>query len=264
MTHTTAVVVTRDRRELLLRCLAALDTQNRRPDRVVVVDNASQDGSSAAVRTAFPDIDLVRLEQNTGGAGGFAYGLAAALAAGTDCVWALDDDTIPRPGALAALLGARKRYPSGVPSVVASRVLWTDNRAHPMNTPRTKPACGPRERAAASAVGCLPIRSASFVSVLLDAGRCREVGLPIADYFLWNDDFEYTTRLLRGGRGLLCPASVVVHETAAPLGSDRDPGARFFYEVRNKIWALTRSPALRPASARSTARRRCGGGRGRC
>ncbi len=81
----------------------------------------------------------------------------------------------------------------------------------------------------------------------MDAGLCRARGLPQADYFLWNDDFEFTTRLLRGQAGLLCPASVVVHKTAAFGSTDADPGQRFFYEVRNKIWTLRASSSLAPA-----------------
>jgi rhamnopyranosyl-N-acetylglucosaminyl-diphospho-decaprenol beta-1,3/1,4-galactofuranosyltransferase len=108
-------------------------------------------------------------------------------------------------------------------------------------------------------VGCVPIRSASFVSILVDASIVSERGLPIADYFLWNDDFEFTTRLLRGRRGLFCPRSVVVHKTKAFAGTELDPGDRFFYEVRNKIWLFARSAGLNPAEkvlyAGSTVRR---------
>jgi len=46
------------------------------------------------------------------------------------------------------------------------------------------------------------------------------------DYFLWNDDFEFTTRLLRGNTGLLCAASVVVHKTKTFGSTDVDPGDR--------------------------------------
>ncbi len=85
------------------------------------------------------------------------------------------------------------------------------------------------------------------MSVLVDAAACAARGLPEADYFLWNDDFEFTTRLLRGQAGLLCPASVVVHKTATFGSTDADPGPRFFYEVRNKIWMLRAGAALTPA-----------------
>jgi len=239
----TAVVVTYNRCNLLFESLSAIQGQTRPPDAVIVVDNASTDGTAAAVRVSFPAVRLVELPRNTGGAGGFAYGMALALAGPTDLIWLMDDDTVPEPQALAALLDVRSRYPGGQPTLLASRVLWTDGRPHPMNTPRAKPFAARAERAAAAAADCVPIRSASFVSVLVEAGTSRQRGLPLADYFLWNDDFEFTARILRGNRGLLCPASVVVHKTPNFGSTDSDPGQRFFYEVRNKIWTLrSRSP----------------------
>ncbi|MGP8000875.1 MAG: glycosyltransferase family 2 protein [Streptosporangiaceae bacterium] len=243
-----AVVVTWNRLELLRESLAAVLGQTRPPDAVIVVDNASTDGTAAAVRDGFPAAQLATLPVNTGGAGGFAYGLALALAGRADLVWLMDDDTVPEPDALQALLAARDRAgQAGRPALVASRVVWTDGRAHPMNTPRPQPFASAAERRRAAAAGCVPIRSASFVSILVDAVTCRQRGLPQADYFLWNDDFEFTTRLLRGHTGWLCPASVVVHKTGTFGSTDADPGQRFFYEVRNKIWTLRGGAALSPA-----------------
>jgi len=241
-----AVVVTYNRLKLLLESLAAVCSQTRAPDAVIVVDNASTDGTAEAVRRSYPSVQLTSLERNTGGAGGFACGTVLALAGGGDLIWFMDDDTVPEPGALHALLDARSRYPGGPPVLVASRVVWTDGREHPMNTPRVKPFATTAQHERAATAGCLPIRSASFVSILVDAGVCRQRGLPEADYFLWNDDFEFTTRLVRGGAGLLCPASVVVHKTAAFGGTDTDPGERFFFEVRNKIWTLRSGAPLAP------------------
>lgn len=242
-----AVVVTWNRRELLLESLAAVYAQTRPPDVVIVVDNASADGSADAVREHFPAARLTTLSHNTGGAGGFAGGMALALADGADLIWLMDDDTVPEPGALAALVETRERPPSGPPPVLlASRVVWTDGRAHPMNTPRVKPLATKAERAAAAAAGCVPIRSASFVSILVDAAQTRQRGLPRADYFLWNDDFEFTSRLIRGNVAWLCPASVVVHKTATFGSTNVDPGERFFYEVRNKVWMLRTSAPLNP------------------
>jgi GT2 family glycosyltransferase len=239
----TAVIVTYNRRQLLLESLAAVQGQSRPADAVIVIDNASTDDTAAAVRTHFPTMQLVEMPRNTGGAGGFAYGLALALADGADLVWLMDDDTVPDRQALAALLDALRRYSGRRPALIASRVLWTDGRPHPLNTPRTKPFATHPELSAAAAVGCVPIRSASFVSVLVDAEACGERGLPLADFFLWNDDFEFTARLLRGNPGLLCPASVAVHKTPTFGSTDSDPGRRFYYEVRNKIWTLrSRSP----------------------
>jgi len=242
-----AVLVTYNRRQLLLEALAAVHSQSRAPDAVIVVDNASADDTAAAVRSQYPTAELAVLARNTGGAGGFAYGMALALASAADLVWLMDDDTVPGPHALRALLEARHGHPGRPPTLVASRVLWTDGRLHPMNTPRAKPFAAKAERIAAAATGCIPIRSASFVSVLADAAVCRQRGLPQAGYFLWNDDFEYTARLLRGNVGLLCPASVVVHKTAAFGSTDADPGQRFFYEVRNKVWTLRAASSLAAA-----------------
>ena len=254
-----AVVVTWNRRELLMESLAAVTGQDPAPDDVIVVDNASTDGTAAAVREQFPAVHLTELAENTGGAGGFACGLALAQARGADLIWLMDDDTVPEPGALAALLDARRRSAGRAPVLVASRVVWTDGRPHPMNTPREKPFVSAAERQAAASVGCVPIRSASFVSILVDGAECRRRGLPQADYFLWNDDFEFTTRLLRGNTGLLCPDSVVVHKTKTFGSTDVDPGERFFYEVRNKLWMLRSRRPLAPLEralyAGATARR---------
>ena len=248
-----AVVVTWNRRALLAEALDALVASEHPLTRVVVIDNASDDGTAEvlAERAAGdPLLDVRTLEENLGGAGGFAAGIARALTHSPDLVWLLDDDTVPTPTALGAAVAAWRDHrgdPQGRrPAVVASKVVWTDGRDHPMNTPREKPGVSRGERAAAAEVGCTAIRSASFVSILCDADRVRERGLPVADYFLWNDDFEYSTRLIRGGAGLYAPDSVVVHKTRTFGSTDVDPGERFFWEVRNKTWMFTRSTSLAP------------------
>jgi GT2 family glycosyltransferase len=241
------VVVTWNRSELLAQSLSAVQGQTMPPDAIVVVDNASDDGTRDLLSTRFPDVEVIRATRNTGGAGGFAIGLRRVLTSPYDWVWLLDDDTVPEPTALRELLDAASLYPAGRPVLLASRVLWTDGRNHPMNTPRPKPGARAGERQAAHAVGCVPIRSASFVSVMVDAETVRQRGIPVADYFLWNDDFEFTTRLTRRRRALFCPKSVVVHKTSTFGSTDADPGDRFFFEVRNKVWLFTRSDGLNPA-----------------
>jgi GT2 family glycosyltransferase len=239
-----AVVVTWNRRELLAESLAALRGQSRPPAEIVVVDNASDDGT-AELLDGEGDLQVVRLTANTGGAGGFAAGIERALTHDPDLVWLLDDDTVPTATAAEHLVAAWEAYPGPErPRVLASRVVWTDGRDHPMNTPRSRPGVRAAELAAARSIGAVPVRSASFVSIMCDAAVVRERGVPVADYFLWNDDFEYSTRLIRGGTGLAVPASVVVHKTRVFGSTDADPGERFFYEVRNKVWLFTRSPGL--------------------
>lgn len=248
----TAVLVAYNRRELLQESLRALATQSRLVDRLVVVDNASDGGIGESAERLLEQwgerARVISLTENTGGAGGFAVGIAAAIAEeGIDWVWVMDDDTVPGPDALSGALDAHLRYSDTGQDdlvVMGSRVLWTDGEDHPMNTPKSKIRAGRPERQRAAQAGGMEIRSISFVSAFLRVPRIRELGLPLADYFLWNDDFEYSARLLRGARGLYVPGSIVTHKTVKRGSSDQDPGARFFYEVRNKLWVFRRSHAL--------------------
>ena len=259
-TNVVAVVVAYNRQELLRRCLDGLAEQTVAPTGTVVVDNASTDDSREVASTHPLGAHVVELPTNTGGAGGFAAGIARALTRfpRADWIWIMDDDTVPTATALEALLRAAEAYP-GAPALLASRAVWTDGTEHPMNRPRTRPALPPALHRHAALAGARQIRTASFVSILLDARAVREVGLPRASYFLWNDDFEYTSRILRGRIGLYVPASVVHHLTRALGSSDADPGERFRFEVRNKIWTFRDSEGLgaleRAAYEAATARR---------
>ncbi len=249
-----AVVVTWNRRQLLEESLAAIGAQTHPVEAVLVVDNASEDGTALMLAEQFPHVDVISTRRNVGGAGGFAIGIERALMQDADAIWLMDDDTVPHADALEALVRVRREYrpehgadPAlATPALVASRVVWTDGHDHPMNTPRTKVGSSSGERTSARRVGCTPLRTASFVSALLDAARVREVGLPVADYFLWNDDFEFSARVLRGRRGLSCPASVVVHKTTKFGDTEADPGERFYFEVRNKVWLFGRTSSLSP------------------
>jgi rhamnopyranosyl-N-acetylglucosaminyl-diphospho-decaprenol beta-1,3/1,4-galactofuranosyltransferase len=242
-----AVVVAWNRRELVQATLAALEAQTAPLHRVVVIDNGSDDGSAEVVEERFPGVALTRLGRNTGGAGGFTAGIERAVTVhDAELVWLMDDDTVPDPTALAELLRARAAAPRGT-VVLASAVRWTDGRPHPMNTPRTRPSASRASVARAARHGCTPVRTASFVSLMIEVDAIRAHGLPMADYFLWNDDFEYSARLLRRGRGYLVHGSTVEHRTRTFGSTDVDPGARFVFEVRNKLWMLRLSRALAPA-----------------
>lgn len=241
-----AVVVTYNREKLLQDCLDALAAQERRPDAVVIIDNSSTDASGTVADEHPLGADVVHLRRNVGGAGGFAAGIARAIVRhDADWVWVMDDDTIPRPGALGALLGALEASPVRL-SVLSSRAVWTDGRDHPMNTQRTRRGASAQEKRDAARAGGRPIRTASYVSALLNAQDVRRLGLPYADYFIWSDDFEHTGRLLRHGRGLHVPGSVVEHRTVQFGNAQSNPGSRFYYDVRNRLWALLRTSSFTP------------------
>lgn len=240
-----AVVVAWNRAELLRETLGALAQQSRPLDDIIVVDNASTDDTPQAIQGSEAVTDTVTLPSNFGGAGGFAAGIARAVSRGADFVWIMDDDTVPHVDALERLLEARAEYP-GEPAVMACRAEWFDGREHPMNKPRRRAFLRPVLHQHAEAADSYQIRTASFVAILLDVRAIREDGLPEAAYFLWNDDFEYTARLLRRRVGLYVDAARVEHRTKTFGNSTASPGARFVNEVRNKMWAFGRSQAFGP------------------
>jgi rhamnopyranosyl-N-acetylglucosaminyl-diphospho-decaprenol beta-1,3/1,4-galactofuranosyltransferase len=247
-----AVVVTYNRRDLLETTLHGITSGTVLPSTIVIVDNASTDGTQGflAAYTGPVPTDTIRLPQNLGGAGGFVVGMErAVLDHAADYVWIMDDDTEPQTRTLEEALSASQAYAAesgGEPSFVASRVVWTDGRDHPMNRMRPRLGASEDDRGIARRAGGVQIRTASFVSILIEAGQIRHHGLPIADYFIWNDDLEYTARISRGRSAISVEKSVANHHTKSYGDAGADPGARFYYEVRNKLWVYTRSAALTP------------------
>lgn len=188
-----AVVVTYNRRELLLQCLSHLRAQQGAACDVLVVDNAGTDGTEAAV-AALGDAHILYCStgRNIGGAGGFNYGMRRAAGAGYDCFWLMDDDTLPEPDALAELLAADRRLGGGY-GFLSGVALWKDGRECRMNRPK---ACKRFfEHIELLGDGLLQIEQATFVSFFVRRETVEKVGLPIRDYFIWGDDIEYTRRI---------------------------------------------------------------------
>jgi len=234
-----AVVVTYNRKALLDECLHALAAQERAPDKVIVVDNASTDGTADLVRVEHPWVELFAMPSNQGGAGGFHEGLKAAHADGADWIWLMDDDTIARPDSLAQLLAARAQVGGGLalPQLLASKVIWTDGALHPMNHPAFV-RDDPERFVLSSEHGLLPIRANTFVSLLVHRSAIDEHGLPHKHFFIWSDDIEYTARITREGAGYLVPSSVVLHKTKSAHTAVTDTGGRFYFHVRNSLYMV--------------------------
>jgi GT2 family glycosyltransferase len=233
-----AVLVTYNRRELLRQALHALASQERAPNAVLVVDNASSDGTVEMVRAEFPTVQVLALSQNEGGAGGFHEGMRWAFERGADWLWLMDDDTIPRPSALAELLAAADRLrPQINPMLLASKALWNDGRMHPMNVPGSDRDRMPRVVLGAE-LGLMPLRSATFVSLLVHRSAVERYGLPFKRFFIWSDDIDYTNRILQEDAGFLVPTSVVEHRTSNPHTAMSATPERFYYHVRNTLFMI--------------------------
>lgn len=221
MTCLVAVLVTRNRAGSLLQVLDALDSQTRRPDRIVVVDNASTDDTAAfltARAATDPRLHPLRLDRNLGGAGGFAEGIRVACRLGAEQLWLSDDDAIPRPDTIATLIDALDRFEQSHARrapFACSRVVWTDGSHCEMNTPRP---VWDWPRFLTETGGVALVDSCSFVSVLIPRWAVERHGLPLAEYFIWFDDAEYTRRLSADHPGLYVPASVIRHDIALNRG----------------------------------------------
>jgi GT2 family glycosyltransferase len=259
-----AVVVTWNRRDLLERCLDHLAAQTRPCDRILVVDNASDDGTAEWLDLAWAgQVDRLRLSVNTGGAGGFNAGIRAAMEVGAGRLWLMDDDVLPAPDALERLLQAEAELAAeGVlPAFLCSTVRTPDGLL--TNTAeidlRTN-ALGYAAWGERLERGIVPVRQATFVSLLVPRSAVQRYGLPLAPMFIWGDDTEYTLRLAAERPGFLIGASRVEHVRAAPGGlsleTETDPRRERLHRLltRNVILAKRRhegtGSALRYAASR--------------
>jgi GT2 family glycosyltransferase len=241
-----AVVVTYNRKALLLECLNALLAQTYSVARILLIDNASTDGTADLLREKeYLDnslIEYLHMPTNTGGAGGFHEGIKWAYKKGFEWIWVMDDDTIPEPNALSELFVAYGRFDKGQqPSLLASKVIWLDGSLHTMNMLEAKTRDFAK-LALAAQNSTLSVRYSTFVSTLLHRTIVEKYGLPISDYFIWGDDIEYTARILRNEFGVFVPASLVLHKTVNQH-TWRDKPEKAYYHVRNNLWMLTRSSA---------------------
>ena len=189
------VIVTYNRLALLKECLAAIEKQTYPIHKVIVIDNCSTDGTEEYLKAyaVRPQFQIIRTEQNIGGAGGFSLGVKTSVLGGGDYTWMMDDDTIPSPKALEALMQTATQ--SNDIGFVCSKVLWTDNTLHPRNIP------GGLKKDTIENNGITAYRCevCTFVSVLVSSRAVYKVGLPIKEFFIWFDDIEYTLRITRAG-----------------------------------------------------------------
>ncbi|WP_444643990.1 glycosyltransferase family 2 protein [Caproiciproducens sp. R1] len=234
-----AVVVTYNRRELLLQCIKKIRTQQNAECDILIVDNASSDGTGKIIQSITDNrLQYRNTGSNLGGAGGFQYGIRWAVEARYDRVWIMDDDTLPESDTLAELLEADARL-EGNYGFLSSVVLWTDGHECKMNRQKIKKSF--YEHIEFLRDGLIQIEQASFVSLLFPAKTIRKAGLPIKEYFIWGDDIEYTRRIAvrKGLSSYLVGRSQVIHAMKQNSGSNLATDSverieRYKYAYRNE------------------------------
>jgi len=237
-----ALLLNWNRRDDTLACLASLRGLTIAPAEVLVVDQGSEDGSAAAIEAAFPEVHVLRLEQNVGVAAG--RNLLASMAKG-DLLWFLDNDAELPPDALSELLAGFKAKPEA--AVLTMRVdnffsgeLDGPSWVYPANM--------------------LARASQPFESVVFAGGACgirRDAfwwaGGYDEDYFFSGEEEALALRLLDLGYSLwYWPGSRLLHKVS-PDRRFSWGKERFYYYLHNRLatyirhlpgWALPERLAM--------------------
>lgn len=249
------VIVTYNRLAKLKQAIAA--QQQPHVTSIVVVNNASTDTTAEYLGslTLQPPITLkvISLEDNIGGAGGFAAGLAYARDNISSC-WVVlaDDDAYPEPDAYQqfALMNV-----AGEPKaqLVAAAVYYPNGDICPMNTPmalprfstllgnlfrRQSPSAMPKRFYSAQSI--TPVMAASFVGLFIPTKALRDSQiLPNKRFFLYWDDISYCIDMTNAGYSIqfnpLIKFTHDCHRTDRPHEDHR-----FYYLVRNGIWTFAK------------------------
>lgn len=231
-----AVIVTYNRQAKLIECLNRLRASAEPPERVLIVDNASTDGTPELVRASFPEVDLLVLESNVGGAGGFEAGMRRAYAQGYEYVWLFDDDAYVAPDCLELLLQHAPEADVVVPIQLdqAGRrygvYRWKNGFVEVDKTPGT----------------VFPIDVFAFVGPLIRRRVITRVGFPRVDFFISADDIDYSLRIKGAGLRVACVADAVFYHDYGGqtvkikrLGRvstrSTQPAWKSYYNVRNEI-----------------------------
>lgn len=215
------VVVTYNRYELLTECLDALLSQTLRTD-ILIVDNASTDGTDIKIaEDGYLDntqIIYKKLTVNSGGAGGFHFGVKYALENDYDYVWLMDDDAEPELNALELLIN---NLDDSKYSAYAPKTLIGTKDNHILSTfghrgifdyenclPAFQKAINIKEY---EKIKC-EIEMASFVGILIPITSIKKIGLPEKRFFIHHDDTEYSLRLVTLGKILMVNQSIIYHK----------------------------------------------------
>lgn len=236
MKDVAAIVVTFNRKKMLKDCLLKLRGQKDASCDVLIIDNASTDGTYETVKNQIDEKNVFYFNTgaNLGGAGGFSYGIKKAIEIGYRYLWILDDDTMPEQMALTAFLRADERL-SGLYGYLTGKVLWKDGSVCTMNIQKNT-----KWKRMRSFDDMQAVQYASFVSLFMRADIVRRVGLPYKEFFIWADDWEYTRRISKRFKAYFIPDSIVNHWCKTNVGADIiDAGAdrleRFEYMYRNDV-----------------------------
>lgn len=240
-----AVVVTYNRLTDLKECIRSLRQQSYPLAAIVVFDNGSTDGTTDWLAKQ-SDLLCLTSRDNLGGAGGFHYGLKYAFEKQYDWFWLMDDDCSPEEACLEKLLAIpnKETYAGLAPTVYEENKIPASHRANLTYSPNLSALQKPLE---ADSLGAAvsAIDYASFVGLLLPYSSVQQVGLPRSEFFIHNDDVEYSLRLKNkvGKIALLNTARIDHYCASKPAPPQRSGKSGYaidklwirFYGIRNNV-----------------------------
>jgi len=240
----TILVVNYNGRKDLEECLASVEAAVSPDDEVMVIDNASSDGSADFIRQRFPRVRLIEMDRNHGHSHACNVGLEKATA---DYVLIMDYDTVVGKVWLSPLVESMRRDPGA--GICVSRAIFYPEKevihsdggwAHYVGNMTLKNGFSSLEGASSHSE---EVGAAGSTSMLVDRKKALEIGGFDKDYFVYLNDFEFSLRMrLAGYRCLSCPQSIIYHKGGNPAvsyrGSGQYPRLRAFYIFRNRWFTI--------------------------
>ncbi|GEM_PF-2961040 len=206
------IIVTWNKKKFLDDLLRALNSLKRPPDEILLVDNASTDGSVEMVREKYPRTHLLLHSTNLGGSGGFNAGMRWGLErGGYDYFWLLDNDIVVHEGALQALLdvaeadervgqvGSRigELENPGRTQEVGARIDWSTGQLLKLGADEIKGMPGDPDYNPKPVV--YDVDYVAACSCLARVKAIEEVGIWDEGLFVFWDDIEWGIRFNRAG-----------------------------------------------------------------
>lgn len=236
MTTASFIVVNWNGKDLLEKCLRSIYRQ-KGDFEVILVDNASGDGSIDYVHERFPSTIVVALPENRGFSGGNNAGYA--LASGRYIALVNTDVTLDDSW-LEAMVAAMEDHPAV--GICASRIIKSatgmlDSEGDYLTTAFT--VCRPGEdrkpEPVQDGVKVRIVPGACAAAAFYRAGMIEEIGLFDEEFFLNHEDTDLNLRaLVTGWECLLVPRGIAFHDVSASIGVLSDTAVYFF--ARNSLW----------------------------
>jgi GT2 family glycosyltransferase len=250
--HIAVVVLSWNGREETLSALESLEAVEYEPLTVVVVDNASEDGSAEAVAARFPKAVLVRNAENRGYAGGMNVGIDAARERGADAVLLLNNDVQVDSGFVEPLVDEAARRPDAAalcPKILFSdrpNLIWYAGAHFDPRRGYNGRHIGFGELDTDRDGGPTETERACGAAMFIPGRALDEIGVFDESLFAYMEDAEWSLRARQHGKSLLVvPSSRIWHKVSSGTGGEGSPVA-LYYSVRNTLTVCERHAPLGP------------------